>query len=118
LLTLTSIVPLTCYLIGVLSKDPMPAVLAPFVWFLAIHIVCFFFAVFWVESRYIHPVSVATIRDLALTSLAQPPQPDPDGGGLQSPANVWARLTAILSKHTGVAASQIYPQHRFYELGL
>lgn len=98
------------------DKDPTPPLaVCLFAWLGLLFLVCWFYGLFsWAAYSAARPIP--RLRDLAIRLAVWRPGPAADAAPNQ--AAVWADLTTILSKHSGVPAEQIRPEQQFTELGL
>jgi hypothetical protein len=88
--------------------ERMPVAVTLLIWLLALILVCEVFGILWIERRWLRPVPVPTVRDVVLRLTARDDS--------RRDTALWADLTAILSRHTGVPADRIWPEHRWDDL--
>jgi hypothetical protein len=107
-------------LIAMLPGEPAPLafgllMVGLLIWPLSLLLVCVLFGAFWLEGHCFRPVP--KVRELVAYLAARHCDPQThEGTGDPTAATVWADLVGILSRHTGVPADQIRPEHRWYEL--
>jgi hypothetical protein len=100
--------------VGILFPDPtFPLVVMwLFTWAGLVVIVCEFWGLLWV-GRFLERRTLPRVRDLvvrlAVRSGREGAPPDPGDP-------LWAELTTLLARHTGMPAAEIRPEHDFDEL--
>jgi hypothetical protein len=95
------------------DKNPMaPAVVCLIAWVGLLLLVCEFYGMIWL-GRWLERRIIPCVRDLVVRLVAYPPDP---GAADPAKAAVWADLTAILSRQTGVPANEIRPEQTFNDL--
>ena len=97
------------------DNDPTPPIVwGLIVWVGLLVLVCEFYGMFWF-ARYLEPRTIPCVRDLVVRLAVW--RPDPTDAE-PARAAVWADLTAILSRQTGVPADEIRPEQPFDDVFL